>query len=49
VKKLASPVTLAAIKADGRFSELPLTRIPRLSVMPIPDDDWDAIVAMSRR
>jgi predicted RNA-binding protein with PUA-like domain len=48
VKKLKAPVTLAAIKADGRFSELPLTRVPRLSVMPISDTDWDAIVAMSQ-
>jgi predicted RNA-binding protein with PUA-like domain len=49
VKKLKAPVTLAAIKADGRFAELPLTRMPRLSVMPISDTDWDAIVAMSQR
>lgn len=48
VKKLKAPVTLAAIKADGRFNELPLTRMPRLSVMPMSDADWDAIVAMSQ-
>lgn len=48
VKKLAAPVTLAAIKADGRFNELPLTRMPRLSVMPLSDADWNAIVAMSK-
>ena len=47
VKKLKTPVTLAAIKADKRFAQFPLTRIPRLSVMPVSDDEWDAIVAMA--
>lgn len=49
VAKLASPVTLAAIKSDRRFAQLPLTRMPRLSVMPVSDDEWTAIVAMSAR
>ncbi len=48
VKKLKSPVTLAAIKADARFADFPLTRLPRLSVMPVPQDTWDAIVKMSQ-
>lgn len=47
VKKLAAPVTLAAIKADRRFASMPLTRVPRLSVMPVTPEEWDAIVAMS--
>lgn len=47
VKRLKKPVTLAAIKADKRFAQFPLTRIPRLSVMPVSDDEWDAIVAMA--
>jgi len=46
-KKLKSPVTLAAIKADPRFADFPLTRMPRLSVMPVPQETWDAIVKMS--
>ena len=48
VKKLKRPVPLSEIKANRRFAELPLTRMHRLSVMPISDDDWDAIVAMSQ-
>ncbi|HEY2434485.1 MAG TPA: EVE domain-containing protein [Vicinamibacterales bacterium] len=48
VKKLASPVTLAAIKADRRFASFELTRLPRLSVMPVPPETWDAIVKMSQ-
>jgi predicted RNA-binding protein with PUA-like domain len=47
LKKLKTPVTLASIKADQRFASLPLTRMPRLSVMPVSDDDWRAIVAMA--
>ena len=47
VKKLRAPVTLAAIKADRRFAGFELTRIPRLSVMPVPQETWDAIVKMS--
>jgi predicted RNA-binding protein with PUA-like domain len=48
VRKLARPVTLAAIKADGQFAAFPLVRIPRLSVMPVSDDAWKAILALGR-
>lgn len=47
VKKLKRPVTLAEIKADKRFKDFPLTLLPRLSVMPVTDAEWDAIVALS--
>jgi predicted RNA-binding protein with PUA-like domain len=47
VKKLKSPVTLAAVKADPRFASFPLTRVPRLSVMAVPDAEWKWIVEMS--
>jgi predicted RNA-binding protein with PUA-like domain len=47
VKKLKRPVTLAEIKADKRFTDFPLTRLPRLSVMPVSDAEWDAILALS--
>ncbi len=47
VKKLARPVTLAAIKADKRFADFPLTRLPRLSVMPVSDREWEAVLGMS--
>lgn len=48
VKKLKKPVTLAAIKADTAFATFLLTRVPRLSVMPVGDDEWERIEAMSR-
>ncbi len=51
VKPLAAlphPVTLAAIKSSGRFASFALVRVPRLSVMPVDDEEWDAIEAMAR-
>ena len=47
VKKLRRPVTLAEVKADKRFASFPLTRIPRLSVMPVAEAEWAALMAMS--
>jgi predicted RNA-binding protein with PUA-like domain len=43
VRKLARPVTLAEIKADAAFEGFALVRIPRLSVMPVSDDQWKRI------
>jgi predicted RNA-binding protein with PUA-like domain len=48
VKKLKTPVTLAAIKADRVFAAFPLVRIPRLSVMPVSDAEWTRIEGMSK-
>ena len=47
VRKLKAPVTLAAVKADKAFASFPLVRISRLSVMPVTDDEWKRIEAMS--
>jgi len=47
VKKLKRPVTLAEVKADTRFASFPLTRIPRLSVMPVSEAEWASLMAMS--
>jgi predicted RNA-binding protein with PUA-like domain len=47
VRKLTQPVTLASIKADKAFASFALTRIPRLSVMPVSDAEWDRIEKMS--
>ena len=48
VKKLAHPVTLAAIKAERAFASFPLVRMSRLSVMPVTDMEWKRIEDMSR-
>jgi predicted RNA-binding protein with PUA-like domain len=47
VKRLKNPVPLSAIKADRRFATFALTRVPRLSVMPVTDTEWATIVKMS--
>ncbi len=47
VRKLERPVTLAEIKADGRFKTFPLVRISRLSVMPVSDMEWKRIEKMA--
>jgi predicted RNA-binding protein with PUA-like domain len=47
-KKLKRPVTLKEIKDAGRFADFALVRIPRLSVMPVTEEQWEAIEAMSR-
>jgi predicted RNA-binding protein with PUA-like domain len=48
VKKLKSPVTLAAIKKDRMFANHPIARVPRLSVMPFSTEEWDHILELSR-
>ena len=49
VRKLRRAVTLAEIKADRSFASFPLTRIPRLSVMPVGAGEWTKIEAMSKQ
>ena len=46
-KKLARPVTLAAIKADAAFASFALVRMSRLSVMPVSEAEWKRIEKMS--
>ena len=46
-KKLKRPVTLAEVKADRRFADFALARLPRLSVMPVTDAQWQAIEDLS--
>ncbi len=40
VKPLAQPITLASVKADKRFQDFALVRVPRLSVMPVTAEQW---------
>ena len=47
VRRLKRPVTLAEIKADKRFKDFALTYLPRLSVMPVGDAEWKAIIGAS--
>jgi len=43
VEQLRRPVTLAEIKARPGLASFPLVRLPRLSVMPVRQAEWDAI------
>jgi predicted RNA-binding protein with PUA-like domain len=42
-----SPVTLAAIKADPRLSDMALVRRARLSVQPVSEDEWRIVCGMA--
>ena len=44
--RLRQPVSLAAVKAEAAFADLPLVRQPRLSVMPVPRAQWERLVAL---
>ena len=44
----AAPVTLAAIKAEPSLREIPLVKLSRLSVMPIPKDAFERILALGK-
>lgn len=45
---LEQPVTLAELKEDPAFEGSPLVRIPRLSVVPITESQWKAVLRRSR-
>jgi predicted RNA-binding protein with PUA-like domain len=48
LKALAAPVTLAAVKAEPSLRDIPLVRLSRLSVMPIPKPAFERILAMGK-
>jgi predicted RNA-binding protein with PUA-like domain len=48
VARLKRPVTLDEIKKDSIFKNWELVRISRLSVMPVPQKLWDAIIKKSK-
>ena len=47
VRPLPHAVTLAAVKADAFFADFALVRVPRLSVMPVTDAQWDRLLGMA--
>jgi predicted RNA-binding protein with PUA-like domain len=48
-RRLARPVALAEIKASKAFASFALTRLPRLSVMPVSDAEWKEIERLGKR
>ena len=47
-QRLPNPVTLSQIKADPRFAESPLVRMGRLSVVPLTDEQYGAILELAK-
>ena len=47
VRALANPVTLAAIKGEPKLAKMELIRQSRLSVSPVRDEEWKAILRMA--
>jgi predicted RNA-binding protein with PUA-like domain len=48
-KPLARPVTLAEIKANAELKNFDLVRLPRLSIMPVSEEQWEIIEEMAGR
>ncbi|MDQ3208347.1 MAG: EVE domain-containing protein [Gemmatimonadales bacterium] len=46
-RRLPKPVSLAAVKADPAFSDLGLVRMARLSVIPVPAEQWRKLLSMA--
>jgi predicted RNA-binding protein with PUA-like domain len=44
-KRLKTPKTLDAIKAEPLFADSPLVRIGRLSVVPLTEEQWEWFLA----
>ena len=49
VRALEKPVTLAEIKAEPSLAAMELIRQSRLSVCPVLPEEWEQVLAMSRR
>ena len=47
VRPLAPPVTLKAIKAEPGLAKMELIRQSRLSVSPVRDEEWEAVLALA--
>lgn len=47
-RELVHPVSLSRIKESGKFDDWELVRVPRLSVMPVPNSAWSAVLSISR-
>ncbi len=47
VRKLKNPVSLETIKKDKRLADMALVRIGRLSVQPVTDSEWKAVLDLA--
>jgi predicted RNA-binding protein with PUA-like domain len=47
-RRLARPVSLDEIKKNATFKDFALVRLPRLSVMPVSEAQWEALLALAK-
>jgi predicted RNA-binding protein with PUA-like domain len=47
LQRLPRPVGLAELKASRKFAKIELVRLPRLSVMPVPERLWREILQIA--
>ena len=48
-ERLARPVSLDEIKKQAALKNFDLVRLPRLSVMPVPEAQWNAIMKLAKK
>jgi predicted RNA-binding protein with PUA-like domain len=46
-KRLKNPVSLSQIKEDRRLANMALVRLGRLSVQPVTDEEWKAVMKLA--
>ena len=46
-RRVPRPVTLAEVKADPAFADLGLVRMSRLSVIPVPPEQWKRLISLT--
>ena len=49
VKKLKRPVSMQELKEDKRFKDMALIRLGRLSVQPVTEAEWKAVMELSEK
>ena len=49
LRALPHPVSLKSIRGDGRLAALEMLRLSRLSVSPVPDEEWAAILDLAEK
>lgn len=47
-RRLPRPVTLDVIKRQAALKDFDLVRLPRLSVMPVTDEQWKTILELAK-
>ncbi len=48
-EKLPRPVSLEQIKKQPNLKSFELVRLPRLSVMPVSDSQWEALLVLAKK